>query len=103
MKNARIPRIFHRKSATKGSQSTCTRSPEQASHPQFSSLSSAARTGKTRESRVVTAPVGIKRLGLAVIALVLAGLGAVSIVPFLMPAESVREAVKAEIRAVTGL
>jgi AsmA protein len=51
----------------------------------------------------VTAPVGIKRLGLAVIALVLAGFGAVLIVPFLMPAETVREAVKAEIRAVTGL
>jgi AsmA protein len=51
----------------------------------------------------VTAPVGIKRLGLAVIALLLAGFGAALIVPFLMSAETVREAVKAEIRAVTGL
>src|SRR5207244_4165816 len=50
-----------------------------------------------------TAPVGIKRLGLAVIAVVLVGFGAVLIIPFLMPAETVREAVKAEIRAVTGL
>jgi AsmA protein len=51
----------------------------------------------------VTAPVGIRRLGLAVIALVLAGAGAALIVPFLMSAETVREAVKTEIRAVTGL
>src|SRR5260370_37019780 len=58
---------------------------------------------KTREKRVVTAPVGIKRLGLVVIALLLAGFGVVLILPFLMPAETVREAVKAEIRAVTGL
>jgi AsmA protein len=51
----------------------------------------------------VTAPVGLKRLGLAVIAVVLAGVGAVLILPFLMSAETVREAVKTEIRAVTGL
>ena len=51
----------------------------------------------------MTAPVGLKSLGLAVIALVLAGACAVLIFPFLMPAETVREAVKAEIRAVTGL
>ncbi len=48
-------------------------------------------------------PVGIKRLGLAVIAVLVAGFGTVLILPFLMPAETVREAVKAEIRAVTGL
>ncbi|HKN08338.1 MAG TPA: AsmA family protein, partial [Pseudomonadota bacterium] len=51
----------------------------------------------------MTGPVGIRRLGVAVIGLVIAGLGAVLILPFLMPAEAVREAVKAEIRAVTGL
>jgi AsmA protein len=51
----------------------------------------------------VTGPVGIRRLGVGVIGLVIAGLGAVLILPFLMPAETVREAVKAEIRAVTGL
>jgi AsmA protein len=51
----------------------------------------------------VTAAVGIKRLGFAVLALAIAGIGALVILPFLMPAEAVREAVKAEIRAVTGL
>jgi AsmA protein len=51
----------------------------------------------------VTAAVGIKRLGLAVVALALAGIGTLVILPFLMPADAVREAVKAEIRAVTGL
>jgi AsmA protein len=51
----------------------------------------------------VTAAVGIKRLGLAVVALAVAGIGTLVILPFLMPADAVREAVKAEIRAVTGL
>ena len=51
----------------------------------------------------MTAAVGIKRLGLAVVALALAGIGTLVILPFLMPADAVREAVKAEIRAVTGL
>ena len=51
----------------------------------------------------MTAAVGIKRLGFAVLALAIAGIGALVILPFLMPAEAVREAVKAEIRAVTGL
>ena len=49
------------------------------------------------------AAVGIKRLGFAVAGLGRVGIGALVIVPFLMPAEAVREAVKAEIRAVTGL
>jgi AsmA protein len=53
--------------------------------------------------RVVTAAVGIKRLGFVVVALAAVGIGAVGILPFLMPADAVREAVKAEIRAVTGL
>jgi AsmA protein len=51
----------------------------------------------------VTAAVGIKRLGLAVLALAVIGVGALVILPFLMPADAVREAVQAEIRAVTGL
>jgi AsmA protein len=51
----------------------------------------------------VTAPVGIKRLALGVIAVVLAGFVAVLVLPFLMPADAVRDAVKAEILAVTGL
>ncbi|HEY6994591.1 MAG TPA: AsmA family protein [Xanthobacteraceae bacterium] len=49
------------------------------------------------------AAVGIKRLGIAVLALAAAGVCALVILPFLMPADAVRDAVKAEIRAVTGL
>jgi len=51
----------------------------------------------------VTAAVGIKRLGFVVVALAAVGIGALVILPFLMPADAVREAVQAEIRAVTGL
>ena len=51
----------------------------------------------------MTAAVGIKRLGFVVVALAAVGVGALVILPFLMPADAVREAVKAEIRAVTGL
>jgi AsmA protein len=51
----------------------------------------------------VTAAVGIKRLGFVVVALAAVGIGALVILPFLVPADAVREAVKAEIRAVTGL
>lgn len=47
--------------------------------------------------------IGIRRLGLAVLAFAVIGIGALVILPFLMPADAVREAVKAEIRAVTGL
>lgn len=50
----------------------------------------------------MTAPVGIKRLAIVAIALLFIGLGAVFVFFLLMPAEAVREAVKAEIRAVTG-
>ena len=50
----------------------------------------------------MTAVIGIRRLGLAVAALAAAGGGALA-ASVLMPAETVREAVKAEIRAVTGL
>ena len=51
----------------------------------------------------MTAAVGIKRLGFIVVALAAVGIGALVILPFLMSADVVREAVKAEIRAVTGL
>ncbi len=51
----------------------------------------------------MTAAVGIKRIGFVVVALAAVGIGALVILPFLMPADAVREAVKAEIRAVTGL
>jgi AsmA protein len=51
----------------------------------------------------LTAAIGIKRLGLAVAAVFAVGVGAVLILSFLMPTDRVREAVKAEIRAVTGL
>ena len=51
----------------------------------------------------MTAPVGIRRLGVAVVGVLVAGLGVILMLPFLMPAETVREAVKVEIRAVTGL
>ena len=57
---------------------------------------------KTEIKRIVTAPIGIRRIALGVAGLVLVGVGAAFVLPFLMPAESVREAVKAEIRAVTG-
>jgi len=51
----------------------------------------------------VTAAVDIKRVGFIILALAAVGIGALVILPFLMPADAVREAVKAEIRAVTGL
>jgi AsmA protein len=51
----------------------------------------------------VTAAVGIKRFGFAVAALTAAAIAALVILPLLMPADAVRKAVQAEIRAVTGL
>src|SRR6195256_1062020 len=62
-----------------------------------------ASPANTRETRVVIAAVGIKRLGFIAAALAAVGIGILVILPFLMPADAVREAVKAEIRAVTGL
>ena len=53
--------------------------------------------------RVVTAALKFKRLGLVILALVVVGLGALAVTPSLMPADKVSEAVKAEIRAATGL
>jgi AsmA protein len=51
----------------------------------------------------LTAAIGIKRLGLAAAALAAAGLAVLVILSLLIPAETVRDEVKAEIRAVTGL
>ena len=49
------------------------------------------------------AATGIKRLGLAVAALLVLGVGGLLALSLVIPADTVREAVKAEIRAVTGL
>lgn len=49
------------------------------------------------------AAVGIKRLGFAAAVFAAAAIAALVILPWLMPAEAVRKAVQAEIRAVTGL
>ena len=51
----------------------------------------------------MTATTGFKRLGLAIAALMLAGIAALGAMSLLVSADSVREAVKAEIRDVTGL
>jgi AsmA protein len=58
---------------------------------------------ENRDTGIVIRPVGIRRLVIAVIALACAATGVAVTVPFLMSASTVREAVKAEIRAVTGL
>jgi len=51
----------------------------------------------------VAAAVGIKRLGFAAAVVAAAAVAALVILPWLLPAEAVRKAVQAEIRAVTGL
>ncbi len=51
----------------------------------------------------MTAAVGIKRLGFAAAVVAAAAIAALVILPWLLPAEAVRKAVQAEIRAVTGL
>jgi len=51
----------------------------------------------------VIATVGIKRLGIAVAAVAAIGVSVLMVLPFLASAETVREAVKSQIRAVTGL
>jgi AsmA protein len=51
----------------------------------------------------VAAAVGIKRLGFAAAVIAAAAIAALVILPWLLPAEAVRKAVQAEIRAVTGL
>jgi AsmA protein len=49
------------------------------------------------------AAIGIKRLGLGLAALAAAVFAALVALPLLIPADTVRDAIKAEIRAVTGL
>jgi hypothetical protein len=49
------------------------------------------------------AAIGIKRLGLAAAALAGAAFAALVLLSLLIPADTVRDAIKAEIRAVTGL
>jgi AsmA protein len=51
----------------------------------------------------VTAVTGLKRLGLAIAIAGAAVFGALAVVSYLIPADQVREAVKAQIRAATGL
>ncbi|KAB2882935.1 MAG: AsmA family protein [Pseudorhodoplanes sp.] len=51
----------------------------------------------------MSAATGFRRLGYAVVALIVAIFGALGVVSFLVPADQVRETVKADIRAVTGL
>jgi AsmA protein len=51
----------------------------------------------------VSAATGIRRLGIAVAAVVAAGFCALLALSWLIPADSVRDQVKAQIRAVTGL
>ena len=51
----------------------------------------------------MSAVTGFKRLGLAVCVLILGVYGALAVVSFLIPKDQVREAVKSEIRSVTGL
>jgi len=51
----------------------------------------------------VSAAIGLKRLGIAVAAIVVAGFGALIGLSMLIPTDTVRDAVQAEIRAVTGL
>ncbi len=53
--------------------------------------------------RPLTAATGFKRLGIAVAAVIAAIFGAAALVSLLIPADTVQEAVKAQIRAVTGL
>jgi AsmA protein len=55
------------------------------------------------EHSPVIAAKGLKRLGTGVAAIVAAGIGAFALVPIFIPADHVRDAVKAEIRAATGL
>ncbi len=51
----------------------------------------------------MTAATGFKRLGIAITAVVLIVIAALGTLALLIPADSVREAVKAELRTITGL
>jgi AsmA protein len=65
--------------------------------------SPALASASNHRNSILTAATGFKRLGLAVAALVAAGFGALAVASLLIPADAVREAVKAEIRALTGV
>jgi AsmA protein len=58
---------------------------------------------KYRNTTLVIAAKGLKRLGVGIAAVVAAGIGALALVPLFIPADHVRDTVQAEIRAVTGL
>jgi AsmA protein len=51
----------------------------------------------------VSAATGIKRFGIALMALVVTGFGVLSVLSLVIPADTVREAVQKQIRTVTGL
>jgi AsmA protein len=53
--------------------------------------------------RAVVAALRFKRLGLVILALAVVAVGALALMPTLMPADKVSDAVRAEIRAATGL
>jgi AsmA protein len=55
------------------------------------------------EGRFVSAAAGIKRLGLVIAGIVVAGFAGLLALPLLISADSVRESVKLQIRTVTGL
>ncbi len=55
------------------------------------------------EKRILTAAIGFKRLAIAVAAILAAAFVTLVSLSILIPASSVRDAVKSEIRAVTGL
>jgi AsmA protein len=58
---------------------------------------------RKRKRGSVSAATGIRRFGLAVIALVVAGFGVLLALSLVIPADSVRDAVKQQIRTITGL
>src|SRR5262249_45548452 len=66
-------------------------------------VKAAGSPGENRKNRVVAPPVGIKGIGYLVLLLAFAAIATLSIIAYLMPAQTVRDAVQAEIRAVTGL
>jgi AsmA protein len=58
---------------------------------------------KNREDQLLIAAIGMKRLGLAAATLAAGTFGALIVLSLLIPADTVRDSIKAEIRAVTGL
>lgn len=60
-------------------------------------------TPKQPDVRTLTAAIGFKRLGLALLAALAVGAGVITAAGFLVSAEAVRRQVLSEIRAVTGL